>query len=175
VANNTSKRWLILGGLSALTFWLVWNAPEPEVNVVTVKPNTAKHSSRKVVMSDVPQMETESTKKILLKQRESINGKSIDLFAIHRKQQPKRNIKPIIKPVANKKPTAPPLPFTYIGKLMEGKEIKIFLMNGQALHIVSEGDKVGQDYQLTHVGDEQLSWLYLPLSIAQKMSIGKAP
>ena len=173
MANETSKRWLIFGGLLALTLWLVWNAPAPESDVVTVSPVMTRHLGDQTMNNTVSDAQSEN--RLSLKPRESINGKEFDLFATHLEKRPKRIIKSIIKPVENHKPKAPSLPFTYIGKLIEGQEVKVFLMNGQALYIVSEGDKVGDDYQLTHVDDKQLSWLYLPLNIAQQMSIGKAP
>lgn len=175
---ETIKRWLILSGLLAITIWLALNVPEPKKELVGVNSvRTATQSDnieRRVTMNNA---KSEQEALFSLIQRPSLSEKTIDLFGYQQQKQSEKLIKPIIKPIiqASAKPKAPSLPFSYIGKMVEGNVTKVFLLEGQALHIVSKGDKVGEYYQLKHVGDQQLSWLYLPLNITQQMSIGKAP
>ncbi len=171
---QTTKRWLLLGSLLLLTLWLVWNTPEVDSNALIVKPMVRAADANKSANTN-HSLKYEDD--LQLAQRLPFEGKAIDLFGTGIKQQTARKpvkVKPIVKPLP-KRVIAPALPFKYIGKLIEGDVVKIFLLKGEALHIVSEGDTVDKHYQLKHVGEQQLSWLYLPLNITQKMSIGQTP
>ncbi|MFW5450506.1 MAG: hypothetical protein ACKE9I_02805 [Methylophagaceae bacterium] len=171
--NQTIKRWLLLGCLLLLTLWLVWNTSEVDNSALIVKPMVRADANKSANTNHSVKYEDD----LQLAQRLPFEGKAIDLFATSIKQQAARKpvkVKPIVRPLANRV-TAPALPFKYIGKLSEGDVVKIFLLKGEALHIVSEGDTVDKHYQLKHVDEQQLSWLYLPLNITQKMSIGQTP
>ncbi|NQZ53775.1 MAG: hypothetical protein HRT93_05920 [Piscirickettsiaceae bacterium] len=175
--NETIKRWVILASLLLLTLWLVWNTPQSDSDTVIVKPTLI---AEKISVAQAKSLrdDIKNDNVLALLQRQSFKGKSVDLFdtPVNKQQQIKKmsNIKPVVKPVA-KRPTAPPLPFKYIGKLIENDVIKVFLLQGEALHIVSEGDIVDKHYQLKDIDGEQLRWLYLPLNITQNMNIGKTP
>ena len=142
---------------------------EDESNLVEVNPTRTVQSVDKA---------TEATNVediFALTARPLSDGNVIDIFGTQ-KQQIKRKVKPVItkvRPII--KPTAPRLPFKYIGKLIENDVIKLFLMEGEALHIVSQGDKIGKNYRLKQVDEQQISLLYLPLNTTQTMSIGKTP
>jgi len=171
VSNEILKRWLVLGGLLALTVWLVLNVPESENDLVIINPVSSSKHQLKLDRSTLP-VEAKKDSQISLVQRLPITGKSVDLFGLEQEIKPKNKVKPIIRPKPIAK--APALPFTYVGKLVENNTVKVFLLEDQRLHIVKKGEKIGENYQLKNVSDQQISWLYLPLNITQKMSIGKA-
>lgn len=170
--NATLMKRLILGVLLALTIWLVINAPEPEV-VAAVKPVKATSKLKTVNQHhhDVS-LFTES-----LPLRSELTDESYDIFA----DKQDKKVRPIatkpkpVKPLISKprKPTAPKLPFEYIGMLQEGEDTKVFLMKQEALHIVKEGDKIDGKYQLKSVTNNELRFIYLPLNATQTLSIEK--
>ncbi len=61
-------------------------------------------------------------------------------------------------------PTAPALPFAYIGKQHDGAQWQLFLKrdNGEAL-VVREGDAIDTDYRLGELTATHASIVYLPL------------
>lgn len=76
-------------------------------------------------------------------------------------------------PAPPPKPTAPPLPFAYVGKLKEdGGRWVIYLAKGEQSFAVSKGDTFDNDYRLEGIEDGTLIIVYLPLSIKQMLPIG---
>ena len=71
------------------------------------------------------------------------------------------------------KPTAPPLPFQFMGKTEEvgsGKAM-VYLANGNEFHSVTVGEKFSGSYRLERVERGALTIRYLPLSIDQTLPI----
>lgn len=177
MGNETTKRWLVLGSVLILTLYLAWNLPESDTDtdVVILNPVIdARQSYNHKTMSK--SLSIESVNLFSLVSRKPLDGTvTFNLFGPQIKNQVKNTVKQIEKPMLSTKLQAPQLPFKYIGKLVEGGVVKVFLLEGQALHIMSKGDKIDDRYQLQQVNEQQLSWLYLPLNITQNMSIGKIP
>ena len=79
------------------------------------------------------------------------------------------------KPVPPPPPTAPPLPFTYMGKYLEQDARQIFfLVKGDRLFTVAEGDIVEGVYRVDGVSGRQLGLTYLPLNIKQSIFTGES-
>jgi hypothetical protein len=72
--------------------------------------------------------------------------------------------------VAVEKPTAPPLPFKYFGRLTENGKSEIYVMRDQDLLTVVPGLNLG-DYRVDQVGENQISFTYLPLKTKQTLDI----
>jgi hypothetical protein len=72
------------------------------------------------------------------------------------------------------KPTAPPLPFTYLGKYQDGAAPIIFLVRGDRILTVKEGDTIEGTYRVDSIVGASLGLTYLPLNIKQKINIGSA-
>ena len=69
-------------------------------------------------------------------------------------------------------PVAPPLPFTYAGKLEEGSKWIIYLSKGTQSFAVSKGDTFDTNYRLEGIDNGNLVILYLPLSAKQLLPTG---
>jgi hypothetical protein len=71
-------------------------------------------------------------------------------------------------------PAAPPLPFFYMGKLLEGvpERYIVFLVKGDKLYAVAEGDVIDNTYRVEGISSGQLGLTYLPLNIRQFIAIG---
>jgi hypothetical protein len=73
------------------------------------------------------------------------------------------------------KPTAPPLPFTYMGKLEdEGGRWIIYLAKGEQSYVVKKGETFDSVYRLDGMENGNLVIQYLPLSTKQLLPIGGA-
>jgi hypothetical protein len=70
------------------------------------------------------------------------------------------------------KPQAPPLPFTYMGKLIDDGRIVVFLTQGDRNHIVRQGDTIDGTWRVDAVTEERLSLTYLPLKQKQELAFG---
>jgi len=77
-------------------------------------------------------------------------------------------------PPENLKPTAPPLPFTVIGKKKQDGEWQVFLANHDRVHVVKATDVIDGVYRVEQLAPPTLTLIYLPLKIQQTLSIGSA-
>ncbi len=73
-------------------------------------------------------------------------------------------------------PSAPPLPYTFIGKFLEPQgKLTIFLTNGDKVHLVSAGETIDNTYSVDGVENGKLTLTYLPLKIKQYINLGETP
>lgn len=72
-------------------------------------------------------------------------------------------------------PAAPPLPFRYVGKLIEDGRLQVFLSRGEDSFSVSPAGKRGQkldhDYRVDQVSETKIVFTYLPLKTKQVLDI----
>ncbi|BAN50723.1 hypothetical protein [Metapseudomonas resinovorans] len=73
------------------------------------------------------------------------------------------------------KPTAPPLPFKFIGKMDDRQALQVFLLHGEQVLVVREGDLIDKTYKVKRIDAERMTLVYLPLDIAQILVVGSAP
>ena len=71
-------------------------------------------------------------------------------------------------------PQAPPLPYTYVGKMMEDGRIVVFLARNERNYAVRNGDKLDGTYQVDDVRPTEMLMTYLPLNQQQSLAIGSA-
>jgi hypothetical protein len=96
------------------------------------------------------------------------DGASVDAFA-------PRNFSPVIPPQAQEKaaaarPEAPPLPFRYLGKMVEDGKTKIFLANGEESITATPGQRIG-DYRIDKITEAEVRITYLPLKQQQSLPL----
>lgn len=68
------------------------------------------------------------------------------------------------------KPVAPPLPFRYLGKMIEDGKLAVFLARGEESLSVSAGQRLG-DYRVDKVTDSEVVFTYLPLKTKQSLPL----
>ena len=93
-------------------------------------------------------------------------GAKIDAFA-------PRNFSPVVPPQAQAQVArreAPPLPFRYIGKMLDGDKLAVFLANGAESFTVAAGERVG-DYRVDKITDAEVMFTYLPLKTKQSLPL----
>jgi hypothetical protein len=69
-------------------------------------------------------------------------------------------------------PTAPPLPFTYMGRYNEAESWIIILAKGDRVYTVAEGDVIENTYRVEKLTAGKINLTYLPLNIAQSLRTG---
>jgi len=68
------------------------------------------------------------------------------------------------------KPTAPPLPFRYFGKLTEKGKTEVYVMRGDELLAVAAGQNIGE-YRVDKVSESSIAFTYLPLKMQQTLEL----
>lgn len=69
-------------------------------------------------------------------------------------------------------PQAPPLPFTYLGRLDEGNRTTVFLAGPSKDHAVTTGAVIDGVYRVDEITPQRVVVTYLPLGQQQSLSIG---
>ena len=175
---HTRQRWLMLGGLLVATLaaaaWVRDSAVAPGAEVVA-----AADSRGATAAAQTPQGGTPGdTPVINLEKLKSRNlGKAArDPFAPvtprAAKSKPKAAARPAPVAVAPP-PAAPPLPFTYMGKLMSGGDLAVFLVQGERNLVVHEGDTIDSLYRVERISEADITLLFLPLNQRQTIPIGE--
>jgi len=93
-------------------------------------------------------------------------GARIDAFA-------PKNFSPVVPPQANAREgrrEAPALPFRYIGKMVDGGKLAVFLANGADSFTVTEGERVG-DYRVDKITEAEIRFTYLPMKTKQALPL----
>lgn len=67
--------------------------------------------------------------------------------------------------------TLPPLPFRFVGALEDRGLRAVILMEGETVHIVRAGDRIGERYRIERTGPDALVFTYLPLRQRQVLDL----
>ena len=87
-----------------------------------------------------------------------------DLFLVSRiKQQ---------KALAIETPVAPPLPFSYMGKIIENGKLTIFLTRDDKTYAISAGETIDHQYMVNAITSQRIDFTYIPLGQKQTMMTG---
>ena len=72
------------------------------------------------------------------------------------------------KQAVREKPSAPPLPFQYFGRITENGKTEVFVMRGDELLSVAPGQNLGE-YRVDRIGEGSIAFTYLPLKTKQTL------
>lgn len=72
-------------------------------------------------------------------------------------------------------PPAPPLPFSYMGKMLEDGQTLVFLTRGDRNYVVRKGSTIDGQYRVDGIGERTMVLTYLPARAKQSLAIGSAP
>jgi hypothetical protein len=73
-------------------------------------------------------------------------------------------------PAKPEKPVAPPLPFRYLGRMIEDGKLNVFLAHGEESLSVRAGSRIGE-YRVDKVTDSEVVFTYLPLKTKQSLPL----
>lgn len=161
MASPDFRRWLLLGGALGVTLLLVWQSPDEEEPGSVVQPR--RSAALPAAGGAAPRLAP-----FALAARAPAAEEYIDLFA-PRETRAERQVATPVAPVA---PMPPPLPFIYIGQMIEDGRSKVFLQEGSTLHAVTEGDLLGRSYKVLGIESNRINLVYLPLNMTQTISVG---
>lgn len=68
-------------------------------------------------------------------------------------------------------PVAPPLPFQYLGRIIDGDKIAVFLTRGDEHYSVETGQRIDNLYRVENVTDTAVILTYLPLGTRQVLPV----
>lgn len=76
----------------------------------------------------------------------------------------------VVAPAPPRRPEAPPLSFTYLGKLVEDAGTTLFLARDDRNYVVRTGDTIEGTYRIEEIRDEAAVLIYLPLKSKQTLA-----
>lgn len=140
------------------------NEPSSEI-VEAVTPKTKRSVSPQHKESDI--LHSAPRKWIL-------SEKTIDLFYVPPKVAPAVTIekKPkLTTPAPPPQPVAPPLPFTYLGKIIEENQVIVFVTKAGRNLIIKGGETIDGTYNVKSIDSQKVVFVYLPLKTEQTLII----
>lgn len=66
-------------------------------------------------------------------------------------------------------PQAPPLPFAYLGKMIDGEKTTVFLATPDRNYVVRSGDTLDGRYRVESIEEGAVAFTYLPLGTKQTL------
>ena len=81
---------------------------------------------------------------------------------------------PVAVTPAEQAPTLPPIPFQFVGRLDDRRDLQVFLQDGEKLYVVRKGDVIDKTWRIEGISDVELSFVYLPLHLSQTLSVGSS-
>jgi hypothetical protein len=66
--------------------------------------------------------------------------------------------------------SAPPLPFRYVGKMIEDGKLSVFVMRGDDSFSLHKGQRI-DDYRVDKVSESEVVFTYLPLKTRQELNL----
>jgi len=72
-------------------------------------------------------------------------------------------------------PPLPPLPFAYMGKMLDDGQILVFLTRGDRNYVVRKGSTIDGQYRVDDIRERSMMLTYLPARAKQSLAIGSAP
>jgi hypothetical protein len=169
---STENKRLVLSGALLLTLgmsvWLGLGEAQDGIDVVEVAKPAARQSS-------APRnAESQLFLPVMAEVRaaEQAKPRSGDMFKAHSWfiAPPPTLAVPLAQPVVAL-PTAPPLPFTYLGTVQDDGKTVVFLAKGQRLYTVHKGGVFDGQYRLEDESSDRIELVYLPLNVKQTLVI----
>ena len=188
---TSGRRWMVIGGLLATTLaaaaW-VHNAPDDADSEVIAAVPAAKErttpagssqpdSSRRSASQNGARAATPHLNLDKLNSRSP--GELVrDPFAVPAPKAAKSGrtgASPRALATPPPPPSAPAVPFTYMGKLRSGPDTAVFLTQGDRNLVLREGDTIDSVYRVEQIADSAITLVYLPLGERQTILIGEPP
>jgi hypothetical protein len=161
------REWLLLGlGLIVIVAWIAFDHGADETS-----PSGAQAPAVIKPKAQAPRSADPNALDLSARQGASDAGESTNLFAGKSWYVPPPPA-PAAKPLPAPPPTAPPLPFSYLGRYQDSGAPIIYLVRGERVLLVSAGDVIEGTYRVDGIVANRLSLTYLPLNIGQTLEMG---
>ena len=163
------RQGLIYGGLLATALAAVL-APPPEDSatpgMVSAVSGHAAGPAAKTSARTVP------ATALLPQPRTALQDRPRDLFHIEPPPQPAAPRAASAAMAPPPPPMAPPLPYTYMGKMTEQGQLSVFLTRNGKPYVARAGEVLDGQYRVDAINPPLLEFTYLPLAQKQTLNIG---
>jgi hypothetical protein len=160
-----SRREAIKLAIPVLALVLVASVVTGREKPSSVPPEPARKMNTRIEVSDAD-LDLERLKR---PEREEKVAAAADPFA-RRSFAPQQEARPEA-PQAPVAPQVPPLPFTYLGKVIDDGKLSVFLARGEDSFSVSGKTKIGGEYRVDKVTETAVVFTYLPMNARQTLDI----
>lgn len=76
------------------------------------------------------------------------------------------------KPAPPPRPEAPPLPFSFLGRYLDGGAVTVMLVRGDRVYTAGPGEVLDGTWRIDSIGDDEVALVYLPLNVRQTLATG---
>jgi hypothetical protein len=160
------RRWFLGAALALTVVAVAATGGNDDPDGAIVQPGQAKNRHRHKDKEPASGLETNTSLERL--DRQNLPESARDMFAV-------KSWYVAPRPSKVAKPTAPPLPFVYLGKLAEkGEKTVVVLAKENHSYTVREGDILDSNYRVDEVREPLMVLTYLPLNIKQTIQIGES-
>lgn len=104
---------------------------------------------------------------LTLPERSPIGDSRTGLFSSHSWQPPAPRTAAIIAAA----PAAPPMPYRYAGKLVQGGELSVLLSKGDTVFPIKVGETLDGAYRVEAIGESRITLIYLPLKHKESIPV----
>ena len=144
--NNRMKLWLVMLAL-AFAATSFFNEPEQSTNVVAATTDADRHAGGKSRSARDP-------------------GQAIALDELHRPRAV-ADTSDLFRTV----PVAPPLPFTFMGKVVKDGKLTFFISDNERVYLVHGGETIANNYHVDGIENGRLAFTYLPMKQKQYIEL----
>ena len=162
-----TRRNLIIGllALTALAAILAPDAPQPITgNSASIR---TTHSALRPAPSPMPESGA-----MLPEKRPALAYEPKDIFQLEKPAMTAAELSKVQRQPAPP-PMAPPLPFVYMGKILDRGQRSVFLTRDERAYVAKAGDVLDGVYRVDAIKPPVLELTYLPLSQKQILNIGE--
>lgn len=182
MTSSEKKRWAILGGALSLTvgatLWLAANERSQDAGLAEAVTNEPEQRQKPSLERETPAVSQPGMLRPLI-ENEPTNvfvgkAKSVVLTGIERQKTVSAPIAALPPQPAVAAPVAPPLPFTYTGKLIEDGAYTVFLAKQDKNLVVKMGEVLDQVWRVEDIKPPLMTFIYLPMNTKLTLQIGEA-
>jgi hypothetical protein len=167
--DDRNKRLLLYVALLATVLAVIFAPPAQEPVQPSHSPSadTPEHN-KKASGVNIYEHATAPASNFLPQKRSGLQNEPGELFMVDRPPPSTASNRPAPPP----KPVAPPLPFTYMGKMEENGELTVFLTKGDVPYVAKVGDVLEGQYRVDSIHPPMIEFTYIPLGQKQTLNIG---
>lgn len=164
---------LIYGGLLVTALAAVFAPPPEDSGPPSTAPAPAT-SGNTIEPAAGPPSPTVTAAALRPQPRTALQDRPRDLFHIPRPPQPvtARAARQVTAPAPPPRPVAPPLPYTYMGRITEQGQLSVFLTRNGKPYVARPGAVLDGKYRVDAIDPPLLEFTYLPLAQKQTLNIG---
>lgn len=164
--SQSRRRWWLGIALAATLAAVAWTHAQDDGAdaLVQARPERAEapRPQREAPRDDAARLRLD------LLRRPSSGGKIADAFTAQSWYAPPPPPPKSLRPP----PSAPPLPFAYLGQMLEDGKLTVFLTRQDRNYVVKQGDVLDGNYRVDAIEPPVMTLTYLPLNIKQTIRIG---